>query len=59
MPRRKRQQLSEAAKNAEIDRGEFDSVMKKLLQAKRPTAKDEIAKRPSAASHAGKRSDQR
>jgi len=55
--------VSTEAKNATIDRSEFDAVMKKLLEAKRPITKDEIsarvARRHRAASHAGKRSGQR
>jgi hypothetical protein len=65
-------EISDAAKNATIDRAEFDATMKKLLEAKRPITKAEIARkvkafgatRPSRAdvrgpSHVGKRSDPR
>jgi len=57
--------ISDEARNVLIDRTEFDAVMGKLLQAKRPITKEEIAERvrirrsARAASHAGKRSGQR
>ena len=57
--------ISDEAMNAAIDRSEFDAVMKKLLGAKRPISKEEIAERvrvrrsARGVSHAGKRSGQR
>ncbi len=65
-------EVSETAKNATIDRAKFDATMKKLLEAKRPITKAEIARKvkvfgithPSRAdvrgpSRVGKRSDPR
>ena len=49
------------ADNPEIDRTEFDAVMKKLLTAKRPISKDQISAKVKiwgpAVSRGGKRSD--
>ena len=57
----KAQDLSESAKNATIDRTEFDATMKKLLAAKRPISKDQISAKVKiwgpAVSREGKRSD--
>jgi hypothetical protein len=38
-----RREMSDAARRAVIERSEFDAVMKKLLQARRPISKREIA----------------
>lgn len=54
--------LSSDARNATIERSEFDAVMTKLLQAKRPITKQEISanvKRGRAVSSVAKRSGQR
>jgi hypothetical protein len=54
--------LSENARNATIDRAEFDAVMGKLLNTGPPITKQEIAarvKRVGHVSRVGKRSDQR
>jgi hypothetical protein len=55
-------ELSDDAKNATIDRSEFDAVMKKLVNAK-PITREQVAAKIKgegrAASHAVKRSGQR
>lgn len=55
-------EVSADAKNATIDRAEFDAVMKKLVNAK-PITRDQVAQKIKregrAASHAVKRSGQR
>jgi predicted transcriptional regulator len=43
--------LSDEAKNATIDRQDFNAAMKKLLQVKRPITKQEIAEKISRERH--------
>jgi hypothetical protein len=56
--------MSEDARNATIERAEFDAAMNRLLRAKRPITKQEVSdriKRPGriSSSSSVKRSDQR